>query len=162
MDVASTLRKVGVNKVTLLYRRTRSEMPADLNEIGEAEKDGVEIQQLVAPVAFLGDEKLESIECQKMELGEPDSSGRRRPVPIDGEFFDLECSTVIAAISQEPDFEGLEEVGQDFLVNKGLEHASRMAKQRDPKWNPTPGFELGEWDWSRPFAAGAVVDSITP
>lgn len=102
MDVASTIKRTGVEKVILLYRRTRKEMPADLNEIAEIEKDGVDIQQLVAPVAFLGKDHLKAIECQKMELGPPDLTGRNRPVPVKDSNFTLDVDLVVNAIGERP------------------------------------------------------------
>ena len=102
MDVASTVRKTGVKDVYLLYRRTMKEMPADINEIAETEKDGVDIQQLVAPVAFLGKDHLEAIKCQKMELGSSDHTGRKRPVPIKDSNFTLDVDLVVNAIGERP------------------------------------------------------------
>ena len=111
IDAARVSRRLGA-KATILYRRTRAEMPAIDDEIIGAEEEGVEFHYLAIPVEAQtnGDGSLH-MKCQRMELGEPDDSGRRRPIPIDGDFFDLEVSTLIAAISQEPEFEGLDEIG---------------------------------------------------
>ena len=111
IDAARVSRRLGA-KATILYRRTRTEMPAIDEEIVGAEKENVEFHYLAAPIEIsAGSNGHVMMKCQRMELGEPDSSGRRRPVPIDGDYFDLECSTIVAAISQEPEFEGLDEVG---------------------------------------------------
>lgn len=102
MDVASTIKKTGVKEVILLYRRTRKEMPADINEIAEVEKDGVEIQQLVAPVGFSGQDRLEVIECRKMELGPPDHTGRMRPLPVKDSNFTMEVDLAVNAVGEKP------------------------------------------------------------
>ena len=111
IDAARVARRLGAES-TILYRRTRKEMPAIDEEITGAEEEDVKFHFLAIPVEVKsnGNGRM-TLKCQRMELGEPDSSGRRRPVPIEGDFFDLEATTLIAAISQEPDFEGLEEVG---------------------------------------------------
>jgi len=100
IDVARCALRVGAKTVVILYRRTREEMPAYEEEVEEALREGVEIQFLVNPknIAAKG-EKL-AVECIRMELGEPDESGRRRPVPIEGSEFTLEVDRFIAAIGQ--------------------------------------------------------------
>ncbi|MCX7959087.1 MAG: FAD-dependent oxidoreductase, partial [Deltaproteobacteria bacterium] len=103
IDAARTALRCGSKKVAILYRRTRNEMPADHDEVEDAIAEGVEIQFLVAPKkAVIEGDKLRGIECYRMELGEPDSSGRRRPVAIKGSEFVYECSYIISAIGQEP------------------------------------------------------------
>jgi NADPH-dependent glutamate synthase beta subunit-like oxidoreductase len=104
-DAAKLSRRMG-SKVTILYRRTRAEMPAIEREIEEALEEGIDIQFLAAPVKVLRDENgnVRAMVAQRMELGEPDASGRRRPVPIEGALFEIEASTVIPAVSQEPDW----------------------------------------------------------
>jgi NADPH-dependent glutamate synthase beta subunit-like oxidoreductase len=117
IDAARVSKRLGAN-VTILYRRTIAEMPAIKHEIDEALKEGVKLEFLAAPIAFKKENgKAVSIKCIRMELGEPDSSGRRRPVPKEGSEFDLACSTVIAAISQEPNFTGFENFieGRDWI-----------------------------------------------
>ena len=117
IDAARVARRLGAD-VTILYRRTRTEMPAIDEEIEGALAENVHIEYLAAPIAIRTDgNRATGIKCQKMELGEPDSSGRRRPVPIEGETYDLECTTLIAAISQEPDFTGFENLieGRDWI-----------------------------------------------
>lgn len=106
IDAARISKRLGA-AVTILYRRTRQEMPAIKPEIEGALEEGINIEFLAAPVeVLLNDGKATGIRCIRMTLGEPDSSGRRRPIPQPGSEFDLEVSSLIAAISQEPEFEG--------------------------------------------------------
>ena len=117
IDAARISRRLGA-EVTVVYRRTRKEMPAIEEEIVGAEEEGVKLEFLATPIEFEKDgELITKMKCQKMELGEPDDSGRRRPVPIADEFFYIDTSTVIAAISQEPDFTDLENLheGKDWI-----------------------------------------------
>jgi len=108
IDAARISIRLGA-KVTILYRRTRNEMPAIEEEIDEALNEGIDIQYLAAPTAVIKDgNRVTGIKAQRMELGEPDGSGRRRPVPIEGSEFEIDLDTLIPAISQEPDFEGME------------------------------------------------------
>jgi NADPH-dependent glutamate synthase beta subunit-like oxidoreductase len=106
MDASRSLRRLGVKNVRILYRRTRAEMPAMPEEVEEAEQEGVVIDYLVSPVRVLGNEKrgVTGLECIRMKLGEPDSSGRRRPVPIAGSEFVVNLDVVVLAIGQAPDF----------------------------------------------------------
>ncbi|MDX9857441.1 MAG: NAD(P)-binding protein [candidate division Zixibacteria bacterium] len=117
IDAARVSRRLGA-EVTILYRRTRNEMPAIAEEIEGALAEGVTIEYLAAPIAITrSGDRATSITCQRMQLGEPDSSGRRRPVPIDGDTYELECTALIAAISQQPDFAGFEDLieGRDWI-----------------------------------------------
>ncbi|MBE3100026.1 MAG: FAD-dependent oxidoreductase, partial [Planctomycetes bacterium] len=86
----------------LVYRRSRIEMPARSEEIDHAGEEGVEFMMLVAPAAILGDEqsKVRAMTCIRMELGEPDASGRRSPVPLEGSEFDLDVDAVVFAVGQ--------------------------------------------------------------
>ena len=104
MDCTRTALRVGANKVTIVYRRGRNEMPARAEEIENAEEEGVVFQLLTNPIRFIGNDKgaVKAMECLKMELGEPDASGRRRPVPIPGSEFTIEADTVIVALGQSP------------------------------------------------------------
>lgn len=117
IDAARVSRRMGA-KVTILYRRTRNEMPAIEEEIVGAEEEDVELVFLAAPKEIIRNNgRATGMVCQRMELGEPDESGRRRPVPIDGDTFEMSCSTIIAAISQEPDFGEFEDLreGRDWI-----------------------------------------------
>jgi NADPH-dependent glutamate synthase beta subunit-like oxidoreductase len=108
IDAARICRRLGAN-VTILYRRTRAEMPAIPEEVDEAIKEGIRIEFLAAPSGFRKEGNLVvAMRAIRMELGEPDASGRRRPVPIEGSEFEIPASAVISAISQAPDFSGFE------------------------------------------------------
>ncbi|MGD8380614.1 MAG: FAD-dependent oxidoreductase [Syntrophobacterales bacterium] len=104
IDAARSALRLGAEKVSILYRRTRTEMPAYEHEIEDALAEGIEIQYLTAPQQILTkDNKVVGIQCIKMELGEPDSSGRRRPVPVPGSEFIVDTDWVLPAIGQTPD-----------------------------------------------------------
>ncbi len=104
IDAARTAIRLDCDQVHIVYRRTRKEMPANDAEIEEAENEGVQIHYLASPVKILGENgKVTGMECLNMELGEPDESGRRRPVPIKGSEFVVKADVIIPAISQEPD-----------------------------------------------------------
>jgi len=100
MDSARTAMRLGAEKVSIVYRRSRAEMPARSAEIHHAEEEGLNFELLSNPVRYLGDEKgrLTGIECVRMDLGEPDASGRRRPVVVPGSEFVVECDLAIVAI----------------------------------------------------------------
>ena len=102
MDAARTAIRLG-SKVTLLYRRSKAEMPAYAHEVAEALDEGLEIRFLTQPIEILGNGKVTGIVCQDMELGEPDVSGRRRPIPIPGSETTLPVDGVINAIGQIPE-----------------------------------------------------------
>lgn len=101
MDSARTARRLGA-EVTLVYRRSRTEMPAREEEIVHAEEEGVRFMLLTNPVAILGEGAVEGMRCVKMQLGEPDQSGRRRPIPVAGSEFDIQCDSVIVALGTTP------------------------------------------------------------
>jgi len=106
VDCARVPAHLGYEDVHIVYRRTRKEMPASPWEVDEAEHEGVKLNFLAAPTKVIGkDGKVTGLECLRMELGEPDESGRRRPVPIDGSEFIIETDLVIAAVSQGPDMD---------------------------------------------------------
>jgi glutamate synthase (NADPH/NADH) small chain len=100
MDAVRTAKRLGAARAVCAYRRTRAEMPARLEEIGHAEEEGIDFQYLIAPLEILGDEKgwVRAVRLQRMELGEPDASGRRRPVPVPGSEFELPCHIVVVAL----------------------------------------------------------------
>ncbi len=110
VDSARTALRLGAKKVTILYRRSRAEMPAYQPEVEEAEKEGVKIKFLVAPESILGKNgKVEIIKCLKMALGQPDETGRRRSIPIEGSEHTISVDTVIIAIGQTLDSSTLPE-----------------------------------------------------
>jgi len=100
MDSARTAVRLGAELVTVVYRRTEQEMPARAEEVHHARQEGIRFQMLTAPVCFLENEAgwVRAVRCMRMELGEPDASGRRRPVPVEGDFFDIETDAAIVAI----------------------------------------------------------------
>ncbi|MCW4043656.1 MAG: FAD-dependent oxidoreductase, partial [Candidatus Bathyarchaeota archaeon] len=103
VDSARTALRLGAKEVTIVYRRSKVEMPAYEEEIEEAEKEGIKINYLATPKRFIGrDGKLKQMKCIRMELGPPDESGRRRPVPIEGSEFLIDVDTVIPTIGQTP------------------------------------------------------------
>jgi glutamate synthase (NADPH/NADH) small chain len=104
MDSVRTAKRLGAERAVIVYRRSRTEMPARIEEIHHAEEEGIEFQLLTTPLRYFGDEhgRLKAMECQKMELGEPDASGRRRPVPIVGSEYTMDVDLVVCAIGQSP------------------------------------------------------------
>jgi len=110
IDSARVALRLGCEEVCIVYRRSRKEMPANEWEVQEAEKEGVKIHYLAAPTKIFGENgRVSGMECIRMRLGEPDSSGRRRPIPIEGSEFIIDVDTVIPAIGQSPDLSFLPE-----------------------------------------------------
>ena len=122
MDSARTAMRLGADTVRIVYRRSREEMPARGAEIHHAGEEGIEFYLLTAPTRFLGDEngRVNGMECLKMELGEPDESGRRRPEPIMGSEFQLECDLAVIAVG----------AGANPILTQSTE-----------------GLELNKWDY---------------
>ncbi len=111
MDAARTARRLGAASTMVAYRRGPGEMPAHVAEVQDAEKEGAGFRFLVAPVGVTGaDCRVTGLRCQRMRLGEPDVSGRRRPEPVPGSEFVIGCDVVIAAIGMEPDPEPFSEL----------------------------------------------------
>lgn len=104
VDCARTALRLGAEKSCITYRRTEEEAPARIEEIKHAKEEGVEFQFLTQPVRFIGNKNggVEKMECIRMKLGEPDKSGRRSPVPVEGSNFTVDVDTVIIAIGQNP------------------------------------------------------------
>lgn len=119
MDACRTAIRLGAKEVSVLYRRTVEEMPAEPIEITEAQEEGVVFKLLVAPISInAGDDgHVRSITLQKMELGEPDASGRRKPIPIEGAIEELEVDTIIGAIGQKATLAGFEEIEKNDYGN---------------------------------------------
>jgi heterodisulfide reductase subunit A-like polyferredoxin len=104
IDAARTVYRLGAKEVTIIYRRSRVEMPANKEEIEEAEKEGIKIFYLAAPTRILGKEsKVNQVQCIRMRLGEPDASGRRRPIPLEGSEFIINADMIIPALGQSSD-----------------------------------------------------------
>ncbi len=104
MDCARTAARSGADEVTIVYRRSRHELPARAEEVHHAEEEGIRFKLLTNPVRYIGTDnnKVKAVECIRMELGEPDASGRRRPIPIQDSNFTIECDMAIVAIGNGP------------------------------------------------------------
>lgn len=125
IDAARAALRLGAKEVTIIYRRSREEMPAYQEDIEEAEEEGIRFQFLAAPTEIVSkDGKGISLRCIRMELGEPDASGRRRPIPIKGSDFSVELDTVIPAIGQAPDL--------SFLKGMEIETTPQGTLKVDP------------------------------
>jgi NADPH-dependent glutamate synthase beta subunit-like oxidoreductase/ferredoxin len=119
MDCSRTSLRYGAERVTIAYRRTRSELVVDEEELGETEREGVRMEFLVSPVELIGEDgHLTGVKFIRNKLGEPDASGRRSPVPIEGSEFIVPADTVIPAVSQAADLSFLP-VESNFEVNRG-------------------------------------------
>ena len=143
MDAARTALRLGAESVHIVYRRTRDEIPARHEELEHAEEEGVILQLLSAPIRFLGDDKgkLSGVELQRMELGEPDASGRRRPVPIKDDFFTLQTDLAVVAVGTG--------------ANPVLLEATAGLKLN--KWGYIEADENGETSIPNVFAGGDIV-----
>lgn len=104
MDSVRTAKRLGAEESTIVYRRSRVEMPARIEEVHHAEEEGIKFHFLTTPTRFIGGDKghVKAMECIQMELGEPDDSGRRRPIPIEGSEFIMEVDLVVVAIGNSP------------------------------------------------------------
>jgi glutamate synthase (NADPH/NADH) small chain len=103
MDSARVAKRLGAEHVFLIYRRSEVEMPARIEEVRNAKEEGIEMIILTNPVEIIGESGwVKKIRCIKMELGEPDSSGRRRPIPIKGSEIDIDVEVIVMAIGQGP------------------------------------------------------------
>ena len=120
MDCSRTSLRHGAENVTIAYRRTRSELVVDEEELGETEREGVRMEFLVSPVEVLGDDEgnVRAVQFIRNRLGEPDATGRRAPVPIPGTEFEITAETVIPAVSQAADNTFLP-VESNFEINRG-------------------------------------------
>ncbi len=131
MDAARTALRLGAD-TTIVYRRTENELPARKEEVHHAKEEGIDFQMLTNPVEILGDEKgwVRAIKCIRMELGEPDASGRRSPVPIPGSEFEIPTETVIMALGTAPN---------PLIVNttKGLQATRRGGLEADAEGRTT-------------------------
>lgn len=121
VDCARAARRLGLRDVAILYRRTREEMPASSWEVDDTIEEGIDIQFLTAPVKILSENReLRGLECIRMKMGEPDDSGRRRPVPVEGSEFVIAADFVVTAIGQVADLNTLPYDLQTTLSREGL------------------------------------------
>jgi len=118
MDAARSIRRLGAD-VTLVYRRSWEEMPAGEDEVQEAKEEGMEFNILTNPTKILGNGSVEGLECIQMQLGEPDASGRRRPVPVEDSEFRISADFFVEAIGEGPESEGLSSMGVE-VDRRGL------------------------------------------
>ncbi len=132
IDAARVARRLGAGEVSIIYRRSRDEMPAEAEEIKQAEEEGVKINILAAPVEVLTQNGcLSAIKCIKMELGEADESGRRRPLPLEGSEYDIDADNMIIAIGQKVDKDALPD-GLDYS-DWGTLSVDSVSKQTNMK-----------------------------
>lgn len=135
MDAARTSVRMGAESVTVVYRRSRGEMPANPVEIEQAEEEGVQFQLLTGPVGFKGDQNgVTAFTCVKMELGEPDASGRRKPVAIEGSEFDIPVDMVITATGQKLEASALKGSPEVFLDNRKNIAVDNETMQAEVEW----------------------------
>ncbi len=178
MDAARTARRLGAETVYLVYRRTKNEMPAEKIEIEEAEEEGIIFKFLTNPDEIIAENgKVKEIKLQVMELGEPDSSGRRSPVKVEGKFETLRVDTVISAIGQKVDVKGFDslELNEKGIIsadtktfrtnfenvfavgdatNKGASIAIEAIGEAEKASNVIDGFLLGmEIPYRKPFVS---------
>ena len=135
MDCSRTSLRYGAQNVTIAYRRTRSELVVDEEELGETEREGVRMEFLVSPVEVLGDDngRVRAVKFVRNRLGEPDATGRRAPVPIEGSDFEIVADTVIPAVSQAADNTFLP-VESSFEINRGrCSRGSRHVRHERPR-----------------------------
>jgi glutamate synthase (NADPH/NADH) small chain len=143
MDCVRTARRLGAERAMIVYRRGEAEMPARVEEIKHAKEEGVEFIMLTAPLAILGTEErwVSGLRCQRMELGPPDDSGRRKPVPVEGSEFDLPAGVVINAVGTSAN-PLLTATAPDLALNK---------------WGNIVTSETGETSIPGVFAGGDIV-----
>ena len=153
IDTARTALRLGSRDVTIVYRRTRAEMPANEWEIDEALEEGIQLEILSQPVSVLSDNgHIKALRCMRMQLGEPDASGRRRPIPVEGSEFDIPCDALVAAIAQAPEISLLDP-----------DHGLEITRQGTFKVNPQtletnrPGIFAGGDAAAGP---GALIEAI--
>ncbi len=155
IDVARSAVRLGAETVNIVYRRTRNEMPAWAEEIQAAEDEGVQISYLAAPQEVLTrDGKVVGLRCIRMELSEPDSSGRKRPIPVPGSEYEIEIDQLIPAIGQRPDLSALEDISGLTYTRWGTTEVNSVtyATERDGVF---AGGDLQTGPWVAIGAIGA-------
>ena len=143
MDSVRIAQRLGAQEAMIVYRRAREQMPARLEEIHHAEQEGIKLHLLTNPLRFIGDENgfVKSMECMRMELGEPDAGGRQRPIPIEGSEFTMEVDLVIIAVGS----------GANPLLT------STMSDLKLNKWGNIMADEDGRTNLPGVFAGGDIV-----
>lgn len=143
MDAVRTSLRLGAKRAMIVYRRTEAEMPARIEEIKHAKEEGVEFMLLSAPLEFIGDEDgwLKSMKLQKMELGEPDASGRRRPVPIEGAIEDIPLDVAVVAIGNGSN-PIISQTTPDLVVNKWGNITVDLASMKSSKKGVFAGGDI--------------------
>jgi formate dehydrogenase beta subunit len=169
IDCVRVALREGAEESVLLYRRTRKEMPADVWEVDGADEEGVQFEFLVLPKRIIVDDnrQVTGVECVRMELGEPDDSGRRRPQPVEGSEFVVECDTLIPAIGQDPDLSfiteetGIEITRWNTVVTKFVPQKNLAGRDlNDSMGNPLSRILLTDMDGV--FASGdAEIGPLT-
>jgi len=156
IDVARSAVRLGAEEVNIIYRRTRTEMPAWEEEIQAAEDENVKITYLAAPQEVLTrDGKVVGLRCIRMELSEPDSSGRKRPVPIPGSEYDVEIDMLIPAIGQQPDLSAIEDITGLSFSRWGTVEADAVTYATDREGVFAGGdLQTGPWVAIGAIAAG--------
>jgi dihydropyrimidine dehydrogenase (NAD+) subunit PreT len=134
IDVAREALRLGAHDVTLVYRRTRAEMPAYPHEVDEALEEGIRIEWLTVPVRFVGSTSLEGVLCRRCRLGDPDASGRRRPEELPGTEFLLPATTVVKAIGQRPRAELFAQIAGLELEHGRLKVDPETGQTTNPKY----------------------------
>ena len=143
MDAVRTSKRLGAEKASIVYRRSEVEMPARIEEIHHAKEEGVEFMNLINPIEFIGDDdgNVIAARCIKMELGEPDDSGRRRPVPMEGSEFTMDVDMVVIAVGN----------GSNPLI------AQTTPEIETNKWGNIVADEDGRTSMEGVFAGGDIV-----
>jgi len=153
IDCARTARRSGAKDITIIYRRSRTEMPALAEDVEGTEKEGIKIELLAAPRRLISENgKLSGIECVRMRLGEPDASGRPRPIPVEGSEFLVSVDSVISATGQAPQTEFLKELGLLVDKNSVIEISCETAAT-----NIEGIFAGGDSAGTRAFVADAIA-----
>jgi NADPH-dependent glutamate synthase beta subunit-like oxidoreductase/Pyruvate/2-oxoacid:ferredoxin oxidoreductase delta subunit len=152
IDCARTARRWGAKDTTIIYRRSRAEMPALAEDVEGMEREGIKIELLAAPKRLVSENgKLSGIECVRMKLGEPDASGRPRPLPIEGSEFLVPVDTVIAAIGQAPEKDLAYEPGLSWTTNGMIDISATEATSMDGV------FAGGDCAGTKAYVADAIA-----
>ncbi len=154
IDCARTARRLGAGEVTIVYRRSRAEMPALAEDVAAVEAEGISVRLLAAPERLIAKNgKLTGIECIGMELGAPDASGRPRPVPVEGSGFTLDADTVIVAVGQYPESDLRMELGLSWDKRGMIETSAETGVAT----NVAGVFAGGDASGTRAFVADAIA-----